>query len=77
MGADAVLFAGETDSLSRGDWRIWLDQARRDHPEAEVMMRLNVLSAVRRAELEDLVEGLGLSRAAPGQDGPDPSGGAA
>lgn len=31
------------------------------------MMRLNVLSAVRRLELEDLVEGLGLSMAEPRQ----------
>lgn len=51
-----ILYAGETDNLSRGDFRRHLEAARRTWPEAEVLTRLNVRSAVRLAEQEDLAE---------------------
>jgi hypothetical protein len=56
-GAGAtILFAGETDNLSRSDWRAPLAQARAQHKDAEVLTRLNVRGAVRQAEQADLIE---------------------
>lgn len=52
----SILFAGETDNLSRSDWRGPLAEARGRHERAEVLTRLNVRSAVRQAEQADLIE---------------------
>ena len=52
-----ILYAGETDSLARLAWRDVLAKARDVYgPEADVLTRLNVRSAVRVAEQEDLIE---------------------
>ena len=52
-----LLFVGETESLSRIAWREQLAEARETYGEdADVMTRLNVRSAVRQAEQEDLIE---------------------
>ncbi|MFN3513681.1 MAG: hypothetical protein ACK41C_11580 [Phenylobacterium sp.] len=52
-----VLFAGETDSLSGATWRQPLEEARsRFGDDVDILTRLNVRSAVRRDELEDVVE---------------------
>jgi hypothetical protein len=52
-----ILFAGETDSLSRAPWREPLAEARsRFGDDVDVMTRLNVRSAVRRAEQDDVIE---------------------
>jgi len=52
----SILFAGETDNLSRSDWRGPLAEARSRYERAEVLTRLNVRSAVRQAEQADLIE---------------------
>ena len=51
-----LLFVGETDSLARLAWREQLAKARETYGEADVMTRLNVRSAVRQGEQEDLIE---------------------
>lgn len=52
-----VLFAGETDSLSRATWRDQLSEAKsRFGDDVDVLTRLNVRSAVRREEQEDVIE---------------------
>lgn len=52
-----VLFAGETDSLSRATWRAPLTEAKsRFGDDVDVLTRLNVRSAVRREEQEDVIE---------------------
>lgn len=52
-----VLFAGETDSLSRATWREHLAEAKSKFgDDVDVLTRLNVRSAVRRAEQEDVIE---------------------
>lgn len=52
-----LLFVGETESLSRVAWREQLAQARETYgDDADVMTRLNVRSAVRQAEQDDLIE---------------------
>lgn len=52
-----ILFAGETDSLSRAPWREPLAEARdRFGDDVDVLTRLNVRSAVRRAEQDDVIE---------------------
>jgi hypothetical protein len=56
QGETRILFAGETDNLSRSDWRGPLAQARARHEGAEVLTRLNVRGAVRQAERDDLIE---------------------
>lgn len=56
QGAD-ILFAGETDSLARTEWRDRLAQAKDVYgDDADVLTRLNVRSAVRLAEQDDLIE---------------------
>ncbi|KQW72096.1 hypothetical protein ASE17_04300 [Phenylobacterium sp. Root77] len=56
QGVD-ILFVGETDSLARLAWREQLAYARDTYgDEANVLTRLNVRSAVRLAEQEDLLE---------------------
>ena len=52
-----VLFAGETESLAARDWQAQLDVAHNEFQDAEVLTRLNVRSAIRKAEREDLIEG--------------------
>ena len=52
----SILYAGETDNLSRGSWREALKQAKALYGDANVLTRLNVTSAVRRAEREDVVQ---------------------
>lgn len=52
-----ILFAGETDSLARTAWRDYLAKAKDVYgSEADVLTRLNVRSAVRLAEQEDVIE---------------------
>lgn len=51
-----VLFVGETDSLARVAWRDQLAKAKDVYGDADVMTRLNVRSAVRVAEQDDLIE---------------------
>jgi hypothetical protein len=51
-----LLFAGETESLAARDWQARLDAAHSEFQDAEVLIRLNVRSAIRKAEREDLVE---------------------
>ncbi len=52
-----VLFAGETDSLSRATWREPLAEAKsRFGDDVDVLTRLNVRSAVRREEQDDVIE---------------------
>lgn len=52
-----ILYAGETDSLARLAWRDQLAKARDTYgDDADVLTRLNVRSAVRVAEQEDLIE---------------------
>jgi len=52
-----ILYAGETDSLARLAWRDQLARARDTYgDDADVLTRLNVRSAVRLAEQEDLIE---------------------
>lgn len=54
-GATVVL-AGETDNLSARVWRDRLEEARaRFGSNVHVLTRLNVRSAVRREELEDML----------------------
>lgn len=54
--AASILFAGETDNLSRATWREALDQAKAVYGDAEVLTRLNVTSAIRRAEQQDVIQ---------------------
>lgn len=54
-GAD-ILFAGETESLAARDWQVLLESANTEFQDAEVLIRLNVRSAIRKAEREDLLE---------------------
>lgn len=49
-----VIHAGETDSLHRAVFDNW-DEARADHDAGEILARLNITGAVRRAELADIV----------------------
>ena len=52
-----ILFVGETDSLARTAWRDQLAKAKDVYgDDADVMTRLNVRSAVRVAEQDDLIE---------------------
>lgn len=56
QGVD-ILFVGETDSLARLAWREHLAKAKEAYgQEADVLTRLNVRSAVRQAEQDDLIE---------------------
>ncbi|WP_374569869.1 hypothetical protein [Phenylobacterium sp.] len=50
-----ILFAGETDNLAKGDWRSPLVEARERYDRVEVLTRLNVRSAVRVQEQEDII----------------------
>ncbi|MDP3175516.1 MAG: hypothetical protein Q8M88_13875 [Phenylobacterium sp.] len=52
-----VVMAGETDNLSARVWRDRLEEARSRFGEVHVLTRLNVRSAVRREELEDMISG--------------------
>ena len=51
----SIVAAGETDNLSRMDWRGLLERAKMLHGATDILVRLNVRSAIRREELEDLV----------------------
>lgn len=50
-----VIFAGETESLFRG-YASRLDEAKSAHGATDVYLRLNITGAVRRAEMEDIIE---------------------
>ena len=52
----ALLFAGETESLAARDWQARLQEAQGRFEHAEVLTRLNVRSAIRQAEREDLIQ---------------------
>lgn len=55
-GASAqIIAAGETDNLSRTPWDSLLERARALHGATDVLVRLNVRSAIRQEELEDLL----------------------
>lgn len=54
-GGPTIVFAGETDSLAARSWEAPLKAAKARYGAAEVLTRLNVTSAVRQAEREDLV----------------------
>lgn len=59
--AARILFAGETERLSDREWEAALATVRAELQQqragdAEVFTRLNVRSAVRRAEREDLIQ---------------------
>ncbi|WP_304170119.1 hypothetical protein [Phenylobacterium aquaticum] len=55
-----VLYAGETERLSAREWESALETARAQPSSGpgatEVLTRLNVRAAVRKAEREDLIE---------------------
>lgn len=51
-----LVYAGETDNLASQTWRTKLDAARKKHPAAKVLTRLNVTRAIREAERSDLIE---------------------
>jgi hypothetical protein len=51
-----VVYAGETDNLASQTWRADLEKAKRKHPAAMVLTRLNVTRAVREAERRDLID---------------------
>jgi hypothetical protein len=50
-----VVFAGETDDLSTGEWRRRFADAQKRYGATDILVRLNVRAAVRRAERDDLV----------------------
>jgi hypothetical protein len=49
-----IIHAGESDSLHRAVFDTW-DEARIDHGATEIIARLNITGAVRRAEQADIV----------------------
>lgn len=49
-----VIYAGETDSLHRAVFESW-DEAKSEHGATEILARLNITGAVRRAEQADIV----------------------
>ena len=51
-----IVYAGETDNLASQAWRADLEKAKRKHPAATVLTRLNVTRAVREAERRDLID---------------------
>lgn len=51
-----IVFAGETDNLAARTWSEHLEAARGKYGEAEILTRLNVRSAVRLAEQNDLLD---------------------
>lgn len=51
-----ILFAGETDNLSTRSWRDRVEEARGLYGDVEVLTRLNVKSAIRREEQDDMIE---------------------
>lgn len=48
-----VLFAGETESLFRGYAERW-EEAKAEYGATDILLRLNVAGAVRRAECDDI-----------------------
>lgn len=54
--AARIFYAGETENLANESWRAPLEAARENAPEAQVLTRLNVTRAVRKAEQADVVE---------------------
>ena len=48
-----VVFAGETESLFRG-FQIRWEEARNEHGATDILLRLNIAGAVRRAERDDI-----------------------
>ena len=51
----SVLFVGETENLASRDWQRHLDRAQSQDRDAELLIRLNVRSAVRKLECEDMI----------------------
>lgn len=49
-----VIHAGETDSLHRAVFDTW-EEARAEHGATQILARLNITGAVRRAEQADIV----------------------
>jgi hypothetical protein len=54
-GEAVVVAAGETDNLSKMPWQEMMDRAVILHGATDILVRLNVRSAIRRQELEDLM----------------------
>jgi hypothetical protein len=52
-----IVFAGETDNLSGGDWRRKFEEGRKRFGATDVLMRLNVRASIRQQERDDLVDG--------------------
>lgn len=50
-----ILYAGETENLALRVWQAQLDEARRKHPGAYLLTRLNVTRAIRVSEQSDLI----------------------
>jgi hypothetical protein len=55
-GQRQLIAAGETDNLSRMPWQEMMSRAVILHGATDILVRLNVKSATRRQELDDLVE---------------------
>jgi hypothetical protein len=53
---NSILYAGETSNLASRDWRSALDAAQDQFQQAQVLTRLNVRSAIREAELDDIIQ---------------------
>ena len=53
-GAWLVLGVGHTANLAERSWATELAQARAAHPDAELLVRLNVSRAIRQEEAADL-----------------------
>ena len=49
-----VLQVGETNNLAQRDWEPRLEAVRREHPSAELLIRLNVSRSIRAAEAADI-----------------------
>lgn len=54
-GETVLIAAGETDNLSRMPWQEMMDRAVILHGATDILVRLNVRSAIRRQELDDLL----------------------
>lgn len=50
-----ILYVGETENLALRAWQEQLETARREHPGAYLLTRLNVTRAIRVSEQSDLI----------------------
>ncbi len=61
----SVLAVGHTSNLADQAWASELAQARVSHPDAELLVRLNVSRALREEEAADLAHLIGRGREGP------------